>query len=146
MKCGKEHFAKDCPLKSGLGTSLEKHQLDCANCGEHHTANYSKCKVRTAYNESMNVSRTRRIMPARPSRPEPQLQNFELPDRFGPKPWTTRTTNHHTTSNSIDGLLPPEVIVEVFNDLFSNLRNCRTAQEQIMAIGKTVSKFIYYNP
>ena len=144
VKCALNHWSHECPLKPTTGVTLEKHQLRCANCSEHHTANYSKCKTRINYTTS-SVNRTQ-PRPAPIRRTDPQLDAFNLPSRFGPQPWTTRPAQATRAPSAVEDLLPPEVIEEVFNDLFANLRGCRTAQDQILAIGKTVSKFLYYKP
>lgn len=145
VKCADAHSSYMCPLSKNTTDpegKITQTKLRCANCGDHHTANYRGCPVRTTF-----------ALPKRKTPPPPQFQL--TPDSFPALPTTSRlridATNtyadrlrsNHRESNINDVDLSE--IGQIVEDVFNNLSKCKSKKDLISVIVQITAKYCFKN-
>jgi hypothetical protein len=157
IRCGENHKSIDCPLiidesTMSTRTRVADENLKCANCGQRHTANYSKCQVRLeiinrqAKFRSKTQSKQRRPqnfveVPKFNTTNYPRLDTSPV-NNIQPISNNSRPTIRDALVNNSD-LLTPQEITQIFNEMLSKLRTAKTKFDQINIIGEIVIKYAY---
>lgn len=158
VRCSKNHKSKDCPH---LIDETTKQKLDkipdkfvkCGLCGQQHTGNYSKCKVREEYIKRQQIHRARTQRRNRTQNqprqqifdfvPAPQLAGFELPAASWqtthiPAPQQPREPNRQTDNNN---LLSNSECLQLILEIGELNRNVKTLQEQFKGLQAIANKY-----
>lgn len=142
MKCGGQHHTSKCPDETG---AIKK----CANCSLNHEANAKECKVRTEYIQIKERSiqkyskkhdkpkRYTEYIPA-PTRP-PLLDGWANIVKGSTVP--KETQNERIPINA-EELFSTETMFTMLIDMIEALKNCKTKNEQIMAVSKVAVKYV----
>ena len=153
VKCGEKHLSTSCSLPKK--TNLPKEELEttrklirCANCSGQHTANYRGCPTRKNYIEKLETLKAKTQRP--PSTTQPQILQTAPSTRYR----TRQTTSDHPTSGSYAHILSSQVsnnsdlftraeFLALARELFNRLSNCRSKQQQFLAISELMIKYVY---
>lgn len=158
IRCGGQHASEKCPhlpITDPGDSSTEKpkipdEKVQCANCGDKHTANFKGCNYRKQY---MNIQlqmkpRSRHTPPPRNSEEiYPSLPKPSSP--VGNNSWMHKSpisqpihTIQHQTSSSND-LLSPLECSQIMSELLCKLPQCKSKEDQIKLIYEISFKYVY---
>lgn len=147
VKCADKHTSKTCPLSQTTTCpdgKIAPAKLKCANCSEHHTANFSGCPARL---------RLKKVTPT-PSRSREFTYNETSFPRLPNTPTRSTPSNHVNFSdlfhqqqtrsnNNLDFDL--NEIGQIVKDVFSNLSKCSSKQDLIAVIVQISAKYCFPN-
>lgn len=157
IRCGETHSSVDCfyvPIDNLLG-KIPDNKVKCANCGEQHTANYSKCSKRIQYVQIQEKLRPKQHKTSQHNGnkfvPAPQLSEANFPSisrgtnrrDTWQQPRNNPTTTHKQKQNEDNELLSGDELMEAFQELMQRLKTARTREQQIQAMGQVIIKYCY---
>jgi hypothetical protein len=149
IRCSGDHESIKCPLLVGPNmqvlNKIPDQKLKCANCGQNHTANYTKCEKRIEFIERQKLHRSRvqrkNQQYQNNFRPAPELNNFHFP-QINPQstPWT-RNENPNLQQNTSSNLFNGNELLEIFTDMMSKMQGAQSKMHQIQILGEIVIKY-----
>lgn len=154
IRCGECHNSIECPYLTDPTTNSRREKIPnelikCALCGQNHTANFSKCEVRTAFIKKQEVFRNRLKHHNKQRfnhfQPAPQLENFNFPSltaQTNVPAWSNSSTNS-TVIPPNNNLFSTSELMEIFNELMNALGKATSKTQQIAALGEVVIKYAY---
>jgi hypothetical protein len=162
IRCGELHKSKECSYltdKSKANEKIPNDKVKCANCGQQHTANFSKCIKRLEYIHIQSKFRTKQPQFTRQNssfKPAPQLNDANFPNipatqtRGQRDAWkqTNSTFNANNSRNqnisSENGnLLSRDELWNAFEELLHKLKSANTKEQQIRAVSFVIMKYCY---
>lgn len=150
IRCGSQHKSMECPLlidnkTMTTRTKIPEKELKCANCGQRHTANYSKCETRQQFIERRNRYRqnTQHKAPATQNifQPAPQLDNFNFPRIRPQKIQQNPQHSNQLIQNSPGDLFGPAELMEIFKEMMEKMQAASSKLQQISVLGEIVIKY-----
>ena len=157
VKCGESHFTDKCslPQRANLlvGNNAEVHKLlvKCVNCNGNHTANFRGCVARKEYLEELEKRKKKKPAYSTPKSPSSSTAAQVKQGSTGkPNPPGFRTYANVTASGSTeqdvlaDGdLFTITEFLSLAREMFSRLRGCRNKEQQFLALGELMTKYVY---
>ena len=151
-KCAGHHSSNNCPLTPNKEDKLDATKLKCVNCGGKHTSTYSKCTAREKLMRT-NIPQSRRSELQRPAPalrdtndfpplPPPQKSNYTREPTTSNNNFQWNFTNCNNNNNN-NNLFSATECWQIFNSLVSQMRQCKSKEEQIRAIADFTFKFLY---
>lgn len=155
IRCAGEHKSASCPLINGnKENKIPNNKLKCALCGQNHTANYSKCEVRSqfVYKKSQqssaygkqNTQRQQIAQRQQTFKPAPELSNFNFPGlpknqpRQNPSSWNRQQASEPQAS---EDLFTFEQMIPILTEMMTKMSRAKTRQEQIHNMMSLVLKY-----
>uniref|UniRef100_A0A2M4CJL1 Putative rhomboid n=1 Tax=Anopheles darlingi TaxID=43151 RepID=A0A2M4CJL1_ANODA len=147
VKCADTHKSQECPLTQASlnpDKKLSPNKLKCANCGEHHTANYSGCKARPT--------------PKTPAQPRPKpftynsqrfpaLHQHQFPEQTQ-RPMQPDFANlfkdHRRVPPQCD-MFNDQEIGQIIEDVFAGMRAVSSKKDLITLVIKITAKYCFNN-
>ena len=150
-KCAGHHCSSTCPLTPNKEDKLDPSKLKCVNCGGKHTSTYSKCSAREKLTLTNNPQPKRpehqRAAPATlPSRDNINYPPLPQPKMVNKSRETTLPPNNcqwSFTNSNDKNLFSASECWQIFNSLVSQMRHCKSKEEQVRAIAEFTFKFMY---
>lgn len=154
IRCGKNHKSIECPLlideNSMPRLRIPDKDLKCANCGQNHAANYSKCEKRQVFMERQAKHRSklqRKNNTQRTFQPAPQLNDFTFP-RLNPtqnlEGFSARPRNDFTAPTSNDMFTGNE-LASIFNEMCDKMQRASNKMQAIQVLGNIIIKYCFPN-
>jgi hypothetical protein len=164
IRCSEKHKSIECLLiinqhSMSTRTRIADSLLKCANCGQNHTANYSKCTSRIEIIERQKKYRIK-TQPRKHRFNLPQIPQFD--DSNFPRLNTTGNTSkfaQDTSTGAIpknnnipsmrdilvasNDLFSPREMMEIFKEMWSKMQGAKTKLDQINIIGELVVKYAF---
>ena len=162
VRCGANHESSSCPeltTTEGQKAKIPQDKVRCANCGGGHTANYVGCPKIQEYKSIQNKIR-KQHKPAY-SQPHPIYnkasssafkpanitRNFDISSQPSPTHQSKHHSQQHNTSwasivSSSNEILSTAQLTNLFQEMISQIKHCRTKSEQIMALFQIVVTLI----
>lgn len=148
IRCSLNHKSIECPKllnehKMQTRTRIPDNELKCANCGQNHAANYSKCEKRMEFIERQRQYRLKTQKNSTRSsnhfEPAPQLNDFQFPRLRAENPIQQPRVQQPEYSNN-DLFSAPE-LMNIFKELFTKMQRANSKMEQITVLGELVIKY-----
>ena len=156
VKCGESHFTEKCSLPQkanlGIGNNAEVHKLlvKCVNCKGNHTANYRGCATRKEYLEQLDKMKKKKSTRSALKSATSHAGQVNQGSAGKPKPPGLRTYANVTASGSTeqDGAADGDLFtitefLSLARDMFTRLRGCRNKEQQFLALGELMTKYVY---
>ena len=145
VKCAGSHASKSCPLSvttTSPAGKIAPTKLRCANCGDHHTANYSGCPTRVSVTKATK---------APPKTKEFKYNETSFPSIGNPPKPSQVPINYSNVFNSKkkastgDFVINFEEICQIVEDVFTHLSECRNKKDLISVIVQITAKYCFSN-
>lgn len=156
VKCGASHLTENCtlPRKTALqqdnNAEQNKPLVKCSNCSGNHTANYRGCPSRKTYLEEIEKRKKKPVsrLPAKPSASVPAgpTDNSAHPPGWG-RSYANVAASAGGASSAPDAaadgnLFTMSEFLCLARDMFQRLSGCRSKQQQFLALGELMMKYI----
>ena len=160
VKCGENHLTADCtlPWRSSLQENNNAEQnkplVKCINCSGNHTANYRGCPARKTYLEEIEKRKRKSVpqLPPKPTAPVPAgsgtgaTNNSAQPPGWG-RTFASVAASAGGSSSAPDpasdgNLFTVSEFLCLARDMFERLSGCRSKQQQFLALGELMMKYI----
>lgn len=152
VKCGEAHLTEACtlPRKETLqmdnNAELTKPRVKCANCQGNHTANFRGCSARKVYIETLEKQKQKST--AQPS-PRSNLAGSRPPGWRRTYASVTATTGDDSPTpehnNFAEGdLFTLTEFLALAREMFTRFRACRSKEQQFLALGELMMKYVGY--
>jgi len=142
-KCGDTHKTIECPFSDKNTKRVQEDKLKCANCGEKHAANYSKCKKRDEFlsiqqkakpKNKFNTLRHQYInsVSRNYTTQYPLLSTKNSNQLATNTQWADVVSNNHSSE-----LFTHSELINILKEMVMKLKKCKCKSEQLIAIGSS---------
>lgn len=158
--CSVKTKCANCAGRHKTNECTNKDKIKCANCNEKHTSNDKTCKVREDFlklRESIQAKNSRKRYSQREQHPSLNQNNSlhvgnftrthnaypSLPNTQTPGPAIRREWPSYSNAASSSNLFSIEEISHLTLEIISNLKPCKSKDEQFQVITQLAVKYLY---